>query len=63
MDLFDILTFAEILVGTTFLGTPTLNALYYSTIIGSYSVHILGAWNTSKRDLLFMVSSSTGCGN
>jgi hypothetical protein len=28
MDLFDTLTFAEILVGTTFLGTPTLNVLY-----------------------------------
>jgi hypothetical protein len=27
MDLFDILTFAEILVGTTFLGTPTLTVL------------------------------------
>jgi hypothetical protein len=28
MDLFDTLTFAEILVGTTFLGTPTLTVLY-----------------------------------
>jgi hypothetical protein len=27
MDLFDTLTFAEILVGTTFLGTPTLTVL------------------------------------
>jgi hypothetical protein len=27
MDLFDILTVAEILVGTTFLGTPTLTVL------------------------------------
>jgi hypothetical protein len=27
MDLFDTLTFAEILVGTTFLGTPTLIVL------------------------------------
>jgi hypothetical protein len=30
MDLFDTLTFAEILVGTTFLGTPTLTVLYGS---------------------------------
>jgi hypothetical protein len=30
MNLFDTLTFAEILVGTTFLGTPTLTVLYSS---------------------------------
>jgi hypothetical protein len=31
MDLFDTLTFAEILVGTTFLGTPTLIVLSKNT--------------------------------
>jgi hypothetical protein len=31
MDLFDTLTFTEILVGTTFLGTPTLTVLYCQT--------------------------------
>jgi hypothetical protein len=32
MDLFDTLTFAEILVGTTFLGTPTLTVLFPQTL-------------------------------
>jgi hypothetical protein len=32
MDLFDTLTFAEILVGTTFLGTPTLTVLKFENL-------------------------------
>jgi hypothetical protein len=32
MDLFDTLTWAEILVKTTFLGTPTLTLSYYLII-------------------------------
>jgi hypothetical protein len=35
MDLFDTLTFAEILVGTTFLGTPTLTVLYSKRALNS----------------------------
>jgi hypothetical protein len=42
MDLFDTLTWAEILVKTTFLGTPTL------TVLCSYKVGIGRAWCSWK---------------